>query len=96
MAFIAVMAVPAKKGQWRTLTLADGSKVKAELVGDEFLHYWQAEDGICYVRNAEHFEKANLEAMKAVAMQKTQQRSAKHRALNRARKCGSVSGTTPH
>ena len=86
MAFIAVMAVPAKKGQWRTLTLADGSKVKAELVGDEFLHYWQAEDGICYVRNAEHFEKANLEAMKAVAMQKIQQRFAKHRALKTKRK----------
>lgn len=40
-----MFAVPAKRGQWRTITLTDGSKVKVELMGDEFIQYFQAEDG---------------------------------------------------
>lgn len=42
-------ALPAKRGQWKTLTLTDGSQVKAELRGDEHAHWWRAEDGTCYV-----------------------------------------------
>ena len=38
-------AVPAKKGLWRTVTVSDGTTVKARLVGDEFGHYWQTVDG---------------------------------------------------
>ena len=47
---IAVMAVPAKKGIWKTLTLSDGTTVTAMLAGDEHGHYWQAADGTCYVK----------------------------------------------
>ena len=43
---VATLAVPAKPGQWRTLTLADGRQVRAELKGDEFMHFWQTEDSI--------------------------------------------------
>ena len=46
---VAASAIPAKRGQWTTLTLADGSRVKALLVGDEHLHYWQDEQGRQYV-----------------------------------------------
>ena len=42
-------AVPAKKGVKRTIKLADGTSVEAELKGDEFASYWQAGDGKCYV-----------------------------------------------
>ncbi len=42
---MAVMAVPARKGLTRTITLEDGSTVVVELKGDEFNHYWQAADG---------------------------------------------------
>ncbi len=52
LAALCAMAVPAKRGQWKTVTLADGSKVRVELRGDEFLNYWQAEDGRRFVRNA--------------------------------------------
>lgn len=45
-----VSAVPAKRGVWQTLRLADGTEVRAELVGDEFCHYWKAGDGTGYVR----------------------------------------------
>ena len=49
---IAAYAVPAKPGQWRTITLADGTEVRAELRGDEFCHYWLANDGSAYLPNA--------------------------------------------
>lgn len=44
-------AIPAQRGQWVTLTLSDGSVVRAEARGDERLHYWQSADGVCYVVN---------------------------------------------
>ena len=52
LATLCAMAVPAKRGQWKTVTLTDGSKVRVELRGDEFINYWQAEDGRRFVRNA--------------------------------------------
>lgn len=46
---LSVNAVPAKRGQWKTLTLTDGTTVCAELRGDEFAHYYRSENGNCYV-----------------------------------------------
>ena len=43
-----VLAIPAKRGQWQTLTLKDGTEVRAQLVGDEHIHFWQTEDGQQY------------------------------------------------
>jgi M6 family metalloprotease-like protein len=43
-----MMAVPAKRGQWKTLTLQDGTEVRATLVGDEHGHFWKAENGQAY------------------------------------------------
>lgn len=61
---IAAYAVPAKPGQWRTITLADGTEVRAELRGDEFCHYWLADDGSAYLPNAVdgRFEPIDLES----------------------------------
>lgn len=39
------MAVPAKRGVWRLMTLTDGTEVRVQLVGDEFMHYYVSEDG---------------------------------------------------
>ncbi len=50
-AVAAVNAVPALKGIWQTITLADGTETRAELCGDEFLFYWQTEDGRQFVCN---------------------------------------------
>lgn len=46
---MAMMAVPAKKGVWRTITLENGKEVRALLKGDEFGHYWHTADGKHYV-----------------------------------------------
>lgn len=37
---LAAGAVPAKRGMWRVVTLADGSRARVELRGDEFFSYW--------------------------------------------------------
>lgn len=67
-----VLAVPAKRGLWKTVKLTDGTEVKVELRGDEFCHYWQAADGRAFTLNVKTglYEKANLNDMIAQAAQK--------------------------
>lgn len=48
---VAIYAVPAKPGQVRTITLTNGTTVKAHLVGDEYGHFWLAENGKAYLEN---------------------------------------------
>ena len=47
---LVVMAVPAKKGVYKTLTLSDGTTVRAMLVGDEHGHFWRTDNGQTYVQ----------------------------------------------
>lgn len=49
---LSAMAVPAKPGVWRTISLTDGTLVKVQLVGDEFMHYYQSADGTRYLYDA--------------------------------------------
>lgn len=51
LSVLAVMSVPARRGQWVTITLADGTTVRAEARGDERIHYWQSADGERFVKN---------------------------------------------
>ena len=44
------MAVPAKRGVWKTLKLNDGTEVRVQLVGDEHAHFWVSEDGKTYIQ----------------------------------------------
>lgn len=48
MAALAVSAMPVKPGCWKNIRLADGTSVRAELMGDENITYWRAADGQCY------------------------------------------------
>ena len=48
---ISMNAIPAKRGIWRTITLDDGTQVKVELRGDEYMHFWKAVDGRCFTKN---------------------------------------------
>ncbi len=65
---IGAMAVPAKKGIWNTIKLVDGTEVKAQLTGDEHLHYWMAEDGTKYVASGDVYALADMEQLTAKAM----------------------------
>jgi len=60
---VGVMAIPARPDLWKTIRLADGTEVRARLVGDEHLHYWQAEDGQCYRQQGDCFVVADMAQM---------------------------------
>ena len=47
------MAIPAKRGIWKEITLNDGTTLKVELRGDEFSSWWQAADGRCFTQDIE-------------------------------------------
>lgn len=46
---IAAMAIPAKPGLWKTIKLTNGTEVRVQLRGDEHCHFWQADNGTCYL-----------------------------------------------
>ena len=58
-------AVPAKPGLWKTLRLADGTEVKARLVGDEHKHYFVGEDGQRYLMQDDIYVPATEEQVQA-------------------------------
>ena len=71
----AALGVPAKPGLKRMLTLADGSRVEAVLVGDEHGHYWRSADGRAFRMSARQgvFEETDAQAIR----QRAQVRRAK-------------------
>ena len=52
---VCMMGIPAKRDVWRTLILADGTEVRAQLQGDERRHFWVDADGGRYVRRGSIF-----------------------------------------
>lgn len=46
---LSVWAIPAKRGIYKVIKLADGTEVRAELRGDEHVSYWFADNGKQYV-----------------------------------------------
>lgn len=65
---LAMTAMPAKRGVWKTIRLADGTEVRVEVRGDEHLRYLQAEDGTRYVENADGtYSVAVMENLRAAA-----------------------------
>lgn len=49
----ALWAVPAKRGMWKTLKLADGTEVRATLKGDDMVRFYETEQGECFVINSD-------------------------------------------
>ncbi len=65
---IVMLAVPVMRGQWRTITLTDGSKVKVEARGDELCHYWLSENGVAYTETSNNvFVKADVHQLAQAA-----------------------------
>lgn len=48
----AIHGIPARRGLWSNIVLADGTVVRVELVGNEHFHYLRAADGSCYRQDA--------------------------------------------
>ena len=77
-----MMAVPAKRGQWTTIRLANGTEVRAELKGDEHQHWMQAADGTCYAPTADGvYEVSTAEVMQARRQARLAAKYAKRKAI---------------
>lgn len=77
-----MMAVPAKRGMWSTIKLANGEEVRVEKVGDEHGHWLRAANGMCYVKNAIGlYVQANVDELRAKRLAKYNQRRVKRRAI---------------
>ena len=89
-------ALPAKRGQWQALTLPDGSKVQAQLKGDEHIHYWMAADGRTFTLSSE--SDYALLSDRQVLEQKRQQRLARRQNVLKAapRKAGEFGRPTSY
>ena len=57
-------AVPAKPGLWKTLRLADGTEVRAQLMGDEHAHFYMSEDGQRYMMQNGSYQPVSDEQVK--------------------------------
>lgn len=66
---LGMMAVPAKRGIWKTLTL-NGVEVRAQLMGDEHMHYWQTEDGLQLAEQNGTFVMADIAKMRTAAIER--------------------------
>ncbi len=60
---VAVNAIPAQPGIWRTYKTVDGKTVQVQLRGDEFMRYWQAEDGKCFTLSNDVLRPADMVAL---------------------------------
>ncbi|MBQ8047594.1 MAG: M6 family metalloprotease domain-containing protein [Prevotella sp.] len=74
-----MLAVPAKRGQFKSIVLEDGRQVRVQLVGDEHGHYYQSAEGKAYVMDNGRY----VEADKAQIMAKAARRKA---GVSKARK----------
>lgn len=83
LAAIAIQAMPVKPGICRNITLADGTVVKAELVGDEHLTYWRTADGACYRQtpSAGVFSKVELSSLQSEYDAVVAQKAAREKAI---------------
>ena len=83
---VCAWAVPAKPGIWKTLPL-NGVGVKAQLMGDEHMHYWLTEDGRSLTEKDGRFVLADMDNLRRVALSRRQaatnrhQRRARHNAI---------------
>lgn len=87
-------AVPAKQAK-KTLTLADGTQVVATLMGDEYMNWWQADNGMRYVESQENegvYVAANMDIMTATAeMRRAQVGEKRAKRLYSVRKAAELS-----
>lgn len=60
-------AIPAKPGIWKSISLADGTTVKAEMRGDEFVKFWQTAEGDRFMMKNGSFVKVSDEEIAQIA-----------------------------
>ena len=90
MLTVGAFAVPAKKGLWKNVTLADGTEVRVQKMGDEHLHFWQDEQGSRYERRGSHFYKTEREQLSNKTRAKVAKKTVKRLPVMRKVEMGDV------
>ena len=99
---LSAQAVPAKKGVWRMVTLADGTQKRVELRGDEFCSYWVDAEGVSYNLDSESRRYVRVDAnalqlrasqLRAKANQDRIARMAKARHMTVKKSLGQTNGS---
>ena len=88
-------AIPARKGVMKTITISDGSTVTAELMGDEYLSWWQDADGTAYCLDDESglYAVADLSLLRETSEPKRLAANTRRSArLSKARKAATLGG----
>ncbi len=89
-----LMAVPAMRGVVRTLTLKDGTKVEATLVGDENVHYYKTSDGRCLQRGQGGvYEYVSHDSLQTLWAQRLENRNEARRTKTQQAKASSYTGS---
>ncbi len=84
MSSLFVGAVPAKRGLWQNVRLADGTEVRVQLMGDENVHYYADAEGNYYQPDAQGiYRKVSEEHLRKVYAQRKARRSMPERAVQR-------------
>ena len=91
---MAMYAIPAKRGLWRTIQLTDGTSVRAMLVGDEHAHFYRDVQGNCYRNNGTAFVKADRKELVRKAQMRRMKGAAQKRRLAAAPGMKKVGGAT--
>ena len=82
---LSVSAIPARPKQFKNIKLSDGTTVVAQLVGDEFGHYWKTTDGRNFRKTKSGFEL--IDGKKVVEKAQNRRSAAnQHRAKRQAQK----------
>lgn len=91
LATLTVSAIPAKPGLTKTITLTDGTRIEARLVGDEHCHYWLAADGRAYQQDGDVCREADLQSLRQRAKARRQQSQQRRTARMAQRRAGTQS-----
>ena len=78
---VTAMAIPSKPGLWSYITLADGTEVRVQRVGDEHGHWLRAEDGRCFVMEGDSYVLVDAETVQAKRQSRMEVKSARRRAI---------------
>lgn len=76
---IGMEAIPAKRGIWRTVKLKDGTSLRVELRGNEYMHYWKSEDGRYFIHQPDG---AYVQAQWGELMEQAQTNRARARGID--------------
>ena len=81
IAVVQAMAIPVKPGMWHYITLADGTEVCVQKVGDEHGHWLRDENGRCYVMEGDAYVQADAETLQVKRQARVEVKNARRQSI---------------